>query len=196
MPKLLVTYYPTLLIFLHTHPHTSKKIYNQLFVNYIHLILMPKVNICALDQKCVQKFQHHIKHQHSPIHHKQKNKLQFRSPIFSLNNILLLFHMFNMLIIILFCLCAHESVRIWNLNTFLQEVSLCPGLRLFFSLHLPIHTSPFPSPTHMWLVVLPPILLWIVVLLPQQCSPPSRPSASFKLPQIVVPHLHLPPILQ
>jgi hypothetical protein len=32
----------------------SKNIYNQLFINYMHLILMPKVDIYALDQECVQ----------------------------------------------------------------------------------------------------------------------------------------------
>ncbi len=53
MPKLLMIYWPVLSIILHTLSHTFKNIYNQLFVNYIHLILMPKVDICALDKKCV-----------------------------------------------------------------------------------------------------------------------------------------------
>jgi hypothetical protein len=29
----------------------SKDIYNQLFANYIHLVLMPKVYICTFDKK-------------------------------------------------------------------------------------------------------------------------------------------------
>ncbi len=33
--------------------YRSKNVYNQLFVDYIYLILMPKVDICALDQECV-----------------------------------------------------------------------------------------------------------------------------------------------
>jgi hypothetical protein len=62
MLELLVTYSRAFLALLHTHSHTPKNIYNQLFVNYIHLILMPKVDICTLDHECVYKFQHYIGH--------------------------------------------------------------------------------------------------------------------------------------
>jgi len=34
----------------------SKDIYNQLITNDIHLVLITKIDICAIDNKCVQKF--------------------------------------------------------------------------------------------------------------------------------------------
>ncbi len=107
-----------------TYPPThSKDIYNQLFINYIHLIFMPKINIYAFEQRCVQKFQHYITYRCLPIHQKQRNKPCFRSSIFFLSNILLVFHLLNMFIMIMFCMCPHESVRIWNFNTFLHKCS-------------------------------------------------------------------------
>ncbi len=84
---------------------------------------MPKVNICALDQECVQKIQHYIGHRCLPIHHKQKNKPCFKSLVLFFNNILPILHPFNMFIIIVFCLCSLELVKIWNLNTFFQKCS-------------------------------------------------------------------------
>ncbi len=85
---------------------------------------MPKVNICAFDQECVQKFQHDIEHRCLPIHQKQRNKPYFRSPIFFLNNILPIFHPFNMPIIVLFCMCPHESLRIEILIPFSRSVGM------------------------------------------------------------------------
>jgi hypothetical protein len=56
MLELLVTYFDLLVYYIPTHTH-SKDIYNQLFANYIHLIIMPKlVDIYAFDQERVQKF--------------------------------------------------------------------------------------------------------------------------------------------
>ncbi len=49
MLRLLVTYRPALLGLLQPFCTYSKNIYNQLFMYDIHLILMPKVNIYALD---------------------------------------------------------------------------------------------------------------------------------------------------
>jgi len=82
---------------------------------------MPKVDIRALDEECVQKFQHYIEHQCFPPHQKQRNKPCFRSPIFFFNNILLILHPLYMFVIVLFCLCPHESFRVWNFNTFLHK---------------------------------------------------------------------------
>jgi hypothetical protein len=84
---------------------------------------MPKVDICPLDKKCVQKFQHYIEHQCSPPHQKQRHKPCFRSLVFFYNNIILVLHPFYMFIIVLFHLCPHETLRIWNFNTFLQKCS-------------------------------------------------------------------------
>ncbi len=101
----------------------SKNICNQLFADYIHLILMPKIYIYTLDQDCFHKFQHYIKHQCFPPHQKQRNKPCFRSPIFFRNNILPVLHPLYMFVIVMFCLCLHETLRIWNFNTFLQKCS-------------------------------------------------------------------------
>jgi hypothetical protein len=49
---------------------------------------MPKIDICALDHKLVQKFYHYIGHQCLPLHHKQNNQPCFKSQVFFLNNIL------------------------------------------------------------------------------------------------------------
>ncbi len=57
-------------------------------------------------------FQHYIKHRCSPIHQKQRNKPCFKSLVFFFINILPILHPLNMFIIIMFCLCPHESVRI------------------------------------------------------------------------------------
>jgi hypothetical protein len=61
---------------------------------------MPKVDICALDKKCVHKFQHYIGHWCFPPHHKQRNKPCFKSLVFFLINILLVLHPFYMFVII------------------------------------------------------------------------------------------------
>jgi len=55
---------------------------------------MPKVDINALDQECVKKFQHYIEHQCFPPHQNQRNKSCFRNLVFFLNNILLVLHPF------------------------------------------------------------------------------------------------------
>jgi hypothetical protein len=88
----------------------SKSIYNQLLANYIHLILMPKVDICPLDQECVQKFQHYIKHRCFP--QKQRKKPCFRSLVFFRNNILPILHPLYMFVIVLFHLCPHELLKV------------------------------------------------------------------------------------
>ncbi len=103
---------------------------------------MPKIDINALDKKCVQKFQHYIKHWRLPIQQKQRNKPCFRSLIFFLNNILPVLHQLNMLIIIVFCLCPHELVRIQNLSTFLQKCSSiqdCMSSLRYNFLFTPLH---------------------------------------------------------
>jgi hypothetical protein len=63
---------------------------------------MPKVDIYTFDQECVHKFQHYIRHWCVPFHKKQSNQPYFRSLVFFLNNILLVLHLFNMFVIILF----------------------------------------------------------------------------------------------
>jgi hypothetical protein len=73
---------------------------------------MPKINIYGFDKKCVKKFQHHIEHRCFPPPHKQRNKPYFKSLIFFLNNILLVLHPLYMFVIVLFCLCPHESLRV------------------------------------------------------------------------------------
>ncbi len=93
---------------------------------------MSKVNICAFDQECVQKFQHYIKHPCLPIHHKLRNKPCFRILVFFFNNILPTLHLVNMLIIIMFYLCPHESIRICILIPFSRNVALSRIACLFF----------------------------------------------------------------
>jgi len=52
-----------------------------------------------------------------------------------------------------------------------------------------------PSLAPLWLVVRPPIFLWIVVIPSQQRSPPLHPFAPSMPPQNVAPQVHLPLIL-
>jgi hypothetical protein len=95
---------------------------------------MPKVHMCTLDQECFQKFQHYIKHWCLLIHEKQRNKPCCRSLVFFLGNILLVFHSFNMLIIILFCLHVHVN---WSrsriLIHFSKSIALFKIVRIIFA---------------------------------------------------------------
>ncbi len=102
---------------------------------------MPKVDICAFDQKCVQKFQHYIKQQCLPFHQKQRNKPCFKSLVFFFNNIFPVLHLLNMLVIILFCLCPHELVKIWNFNTFLHKCNSIQDYTFFFAIAFDSHFS-------------------------------------------------------
>jgi len=128
--------------------------------------------LCLL-LRMYSKFQHDIKHQCLLIHLKQKNKPCFRSPIFFLSNILPIVHLLNMFIIIMFCLCPHESFRIWNFNTFLQKCSSiqdCASFLHYSFWFMPFDLDPFvvllPSLALLWIVVLPLALLWIVIFPP------------------------------
>jgi hypothetical protein len=164
---------------------------------------MPKVDICALDEECIQKSQHYIEHWCLPPHQKQRNKPCFRSSIFFLTNILPVFHSLYMFLIVLFRLCPHELLRVWNFNTFLHKCSFvhdCAFSSLLFLLH--VFASPsslivfLPLSAPLWLPIFSTTLLWIVVFLSQKCSPPLCPYALYVPPQIVAPQLRLLPILQ
>jgi hypothetical protein len=52
-------------------------------------------------------------------------------------------------------------------------------------------TFAMPSPTPLWIAILPPTLLWIVVFPPQQHFPPMHPSALPMFSQNIAPQLHL-----
>jgi hypothetical protein len=82
---------------------------------------MPKVNICAFDHECIKTFQRNNRFRCFPTHQKQCNQLCYRSLSFFLNNILPILHSLDMFVIILFCLCPHESFKVWNSNTFFQK---------------------------------------------------------------------------
>ncbi len=103
---------------------------------------MSKVNTCTLDHKHAKKFQHYIRHWCLPLHQKQSNQPCFKSLVFFFNNILPILHLFNMFVIILFCLCPHGLLRVWNFNSFFQKcsfvqyyISFCYSF-LFTPLHL------------------------------------------------------------
>jgi hypothetical protein len=106
-----------------------------------------------------KKFQHYIEHQCVPFHQKQSNQPYFTSLVFLLNNILLVFHLLNMFVIILFRLCPHESFKVWNFSTFLQKCSLIQDCasslshNFYFTplhLHHPLVVL-MPSPTPLWI---------------------------------------------
>jgi hypothetical protein len=47
-------------------------------------------------------------------------------------------------------------------------------------------SAPLLSPAPLWIVILPLALLWIVVFLLQQSSPPMCPSTLFMLPKVLL----------
>ncbi len=95
---------------------------------------MPKVDICALDQECVQKFQHYIEHRCFPPHKKQRNKPYFRSLVFFLSNILPVLHPLTCLSWFCF-VCVHMNGLVSGiLIPFSKIVALSRIARLLFTI--------------------------------------------------------------
>ncbi len=122
-----------------------KNIYNHVFANHIHFVLITNINICAFDKKCVQKFQHDFQHQCFPVHQIQIDKPFLRSPFLLFTHVLPILHPFNMFIIVLLCLYPHKLVRIQNANTFVQKYGFihygCTSFCLYsaWCIHIDLH---------------------------------------------------------
>ncbi len=123
---------------------------------------------------------------------------QFSSSTISFQFVLLL----NMLIIILFCLCPHECLGSRILIPFSRSVVVSKITCLFFattfnsflSISIALHYAFMIACTFVDCYI--STCTWIVVLPPQQCSPPLCPSTLFMLPQSASPQLRLPPFFQ
>ncbi len=156
---------------------------------------MPKIHICTMDQECLQKFQHYIKHWSLLLHKKQRNKPCFRSLVFFLSNILPILHPLNIFLIIMFCLHVHMN---WSISKILipfsKSVVLSRIACLFFVTTFDSCLSNSIALRCAFAIICTSMdcctsftLLWMAILLPQQRSPPLRPSTLFVLPQSPAP---------